>query len=345
MTEHDPMEAYLDDFGARLAPATPPPRRAPHLRPIGLVAAIAVAVLVVAAVAISGSGNSLDPVAEAQAALAQPGEIVYMKITSTSVRGSFNSVPPPRTTEQWSTLDPPRWRFVQTIPPPGGRGGSVGDAHGPIAGRQEFSYANGEQRSYIAERDTLDVRQGYGDDGPAARVPSLLGVGSGDIQTDLRSMLGDGEVTDQGEQQVNGRTVRRLVSEQHTTPSPTADSSRKPAQPTGGTISRRLVYDVDPETFAPIDGWLTFHVPSSPQPLSVTTRMHVDDYKRIPLNDTTAKLLEIQTTPKTKVTVHTAQELREQQQRMREQCRPRKNGDKVCKPFAPLASPTKKTAP
>jgi hypothetical protein len=67
---------------------------------------------------------------------------------------------------------------------------------------------------------------------------------------------------------------------------------------------RTLVYDVDPQTFAPIEGTLTITIPSRPHALRLTSRMHVDAYERIPLTATTARLLRIQTTPRTTVIVH-----------------------------------------
>jgi hypothetical protein len=276
----------------------------------------------------------LDAVAQAQAALAPPGEIVYMQIKSTVIAPKVNSVPPPQTTRQWSALGPPRWRFVQTIPPAKrGHGGSF-DAHGPITGRQEFSYAHGVQRSYNADRDALTVNRGFKDDGPAARVPSMLGNGSGDLQTDLRSMLAAGNVTDEGERQINGRTVRRLVSRQESRIGG-GTSTAKPRPRGRRTLVRTLVYDVDPQTYAPIQGTLTLALPSHPHSLSITTRMHVDAYRRIPLTATSAKLLRIQTTSRTRVTVNTAEELRAREQRFRKSCRPLKSGGLACTAAGP----------
>ncbi len=318
MTERHDLDDLIAQFGHRLAAAAPARPRATRVRLVcGVLAGVAVAAGVAALFA--SSGERLDPVAEAQAALAAPGEIVHMRITSTLVAPGTSSVPPPQTTEQWSAPDPPRWRFVQTLPPVKAGHGGAFDAHGPISGRQEFSYAHGVQRSYNADSDTLTVNRGYSDAGPAARVPSPLGAGSGDLQTDLRSMLAGGDVTDEGEVQVGGRTLRRLVS---------IDPGRGPKR--RGGVGRRLVYDVDPETFAPVQATLTLTVPSRPHVLRLTSRMHVDAYERIPLTTATAVLLRIRTTPRTKVTVYTAAQRRARALRFRRSCHERRSGTLVC---------------
>ena len=325
MNEPQDLDRYIDDFGRRLGGAAPArPRVARRGLAAGALAGVAAAAGV--AVLLATSGDRLDPVAEAQAALAAPGEIVHMRITSTFVAPGVGSVPPPQTTEQWYAPDPPRWRFVQTIPPRKAGQGGVGDAHGFITGREEFSYAHGVQRTYIAERDTLTVNRGYSDNGAAAHVPSPLGPGSGDLQTDLRAMLAGGEVTDEGEVQVGGRTLRRLVS---TDPGPAAKSR--------GGLGRRLVYDVDPQTFAPVQAMLT--LTARPNALRLTMRMHVDAYERIPLTAATAEVLRIETTPRTKVIVNTAAQLRARAERFRKSCHKLKSGVLACKPPAGLRPP------
>jgi hypothetical protein len=325
MTELDGLDRYIEDFGRKLGAAATPRSRSRVLR-LGLAAGALGAVTAAVAVLLTTSGEQLDPVAEAQAALAAPGEIVHMRITSTFVAPKAASVPAPQTTEQWSAPDPPRWRFVQTLPAPKAGQGGVGDAHGPITGRQEFSYAHGVQRSYIANRDTLTVNRGFSDNGGAAHVPSPLGPASGDPQTDLRSMLASGDVTDEGEVQAAGRTLRRLVSVD-----PATAAKRR------GAVVRRLVYDVDPQTFAPVQATLTLTVPSRPHVLRLTSRMHVDAYERIPLTTATAALLRIRTTPRTKVIVNTAAQLRARELRFRRSCHKRKSGTLVCK--APRVRP------
>ena len=325
MSDRERLDRYLDDFGGRLAGA-PPARRRPRRIIVAICGAAMTAVL--AALVLSASGERLDPVAEARAALAPAGDIVYMKITSKHHSPTANSVPPPRTAELWSARDPLRWRFVETIPRPSRRAGGMADASGPIFGRSELSYGEGEQRAYLAERDVLTVTTGYGDGSSAARIPSLLGAGAGDPQSDLRAMLADGKVTDEGERQVGGRTIRRFVSVRR------RDAANDPA------IVWRLVYDVDPDTFAPLEGRISLRFPGREPAPRITTVMHVDAYERIPLDATTAKLLEIRTTPRTRVVTRTARQLRERAARWRARCRPLHNGNLACPaPAAPRRTP------
>jgi hypothetical protein len=222
-----------------------------------------------------------------------------MRITSTTVSPGSSSVPPPRTTEQWSLAEPLRWRFVETIPRRApGRGGVI-DANGrPLFGRQERSYAGGVLRAYNAERDTIVVTRGYRDRDGAARMPSVLGQGSGNPESDLRSMLLKGKVTDRGGQQLRGRTVRRFEIEER---------SQRANDP---GITRRLVYDVDPATFAPVEGRMSLSFGARRSLPRITLHMRVDVYRRIPLTAKSAGLLRITTTPRTKATFDTKQKLR-----------------------------------
>jgi hypothetical protein len=280
----DPLDRYLDDFGTRLDTASAnPPRRRLGRPALALAATVAAAALTV--VLLTGSGEPLDPVAEARAALTAPGEIVYMKLTSraNASRGVVVSAPP-QTSEQWTTEHPRRWRLALVSEPakhgtPARRAGDV----------QQLSYADGTSRSYTASRRSMLVMRGLHDGDPRARLPSILGPGTGDPATDLRSVLdAAGEVRDEGEVRSQGRTVRRLVRDERA----------------GGVLRLRLVYDVDPKTFAPVGATLSRWVRSrGVKPRMLSVRIRVDAYKRIPLNDTTAKLLEIDTPPGTKVVV------------------------------------------
>lgn len=296
------------DVPERLRPTAAAVAARPHRWRV-LAAAVTLTVAAVFAAILATTGErSLDPVAEARAALAPPGEIVYMKITSTNVAPGATSVPPPRTTEQWSTLDPPRWRLVQH-PSPGGSSD----------GRLELSYADGVTRNYRSEQDTLHVISGYRAGSSAERLPSALGQGSGDPAVDLRSLL-QGSVSDKGEQQVRGRTVRRFVVEQR----------RRGAN--GPATTLRLVYDVDPQTFAPLEGRLSVTFGPRNGPARITTIMRVDAYRRIPLTASTAKLLKIKTTPKTKASFETQQQLRARLRASRARCHRRDGGVLVCPP-------------
>jgi hypothetical protein len=324
------LKDYLDEYGRRLHAAAAAadgdgvgavaPRRAPQ-RMIrwgasGLVAASVGAWLLFAAT----PGERLDVVSEARAALAPPGEVVHMIVTTSlaDAAGTRSS-----TVEQWSATDPSRWRLVQMLPPADAGMGVMQDSEGNvIEGRQEFAYANGEQRVYYAQRDVLEINQGFrlSDDGPAARFPAILGEGA----EDLRAALDSGNVRDEGVHVVDGRTARRLVSEKG-----------------DGVNLRRWIYDVDPETFAPIQAELEFGGPFEGAE-RIRAQLRVDTFERIPLNDETAKLLTISTTPNTKVTVRTAEEMRERERLAREGCKTLSNGDENCPGVPPPEPPRKR---
>jgi hypothetical protein len=121
----------------------------------GLAAAAALAAVLVLVGFGAGAGKRLDVVAQARAALSPPQEIVHMVVTDSAVARRGVRVPPPNTTEQWSAVDPPRWRLVQNMAP---------------AGRQEFAYAHGEQLNYVAPRNALTIYRGFSDSG-APRTP------------------------------------------------------------------------------------------------------------------------------------------------------------------------------
>lgn len=278
--------------------------RRPRVRRYGWRLVLTGVAIAVVALVVSGyglRGGHLDAIAQARAALAPSGDIVYMSITTrvTSERGATSA-----TTRQWLATGPTRWRLEQTLPRQGSPDGSFSDATGPLEGRQEFSYADGEQRQYDAERDTLEVNEGYDEDGPAASAPGVYGLPEGDPATALRAALSSGDVRDEGMAQVEGQTVRRFVS--------TIASA---------TSTRQIVYLVDPETFAPVSGESRVTFTGSHLP-PIVTDFHVDAYQRLPLTDDTAKLLTISTEPGTRIVVHTSQQLQERERLAREGCKP-----------------------
>jgi hypothetical protein len=296
--EPDELERYLDDFGGRLrAVRTDPAAAGPRRRrlAVGVTAAVAAAVAAVVLLVGSGGGvgDRLDIVAEARAALSPPGEIVHMVIRH-ELPYDDGPAASSSVTERWTAVDPPRWRFIQELPHPEEGRGRFFDAEGSYYGRQEFAYADGVQRWFIAQRNRLRIQGGFSGDGPAAQAPGFCGAG-GDPQADLRAMLDRGEVTDAGERQIGGRTVRRLVSE-----------------------DRTLVYDVDPDTFAPVQWSLSLFVGRGvPETRSSTVRFVVERYERIPITPESAELLTITTDADTEVTVRTAEDLRRRQEAMR----------------------------
>ena len=101
----------------------------------------------------------------------------------------------------------------------------------------------------------------------------------GDPANDLRTMLAAGDVRDDGVVTFDGRSVRRLVAEQ-----------KKP-------YPRRLVYYMDPQTFAPVGGRMyPVHKNRRMRPIEFTVKR----YERLPLNAENAKLLRFDKTPNTR---------------------------------------------
>lgn len=237
-----------------------------------------------------GGGAHLDVVAQARAALAPDGQIVYL-VTTMHIGGPPQSepLPPPATTEQWSTAAPPRWRIAETVPDPSKTPDTISGPHGAIVGPEQSSYANGTEEDYAQRLNTLDVTTGFSHDGPPAQVPGPLGS---DPLFQARSMLDAGLLHDAGNAVVNGKTVRRLVGEE---PRPRAVPGRSGWRPPYDP-AWPVTYDVNPDTFAPVQVTIqtrfAIQAPSSEGPILV---FDVNHYERLPLNDQTAKLLTIQT--------------------------------------------------
>ena len=301
------LDRYLDHFGENLAGAEPPRRRrTPVLGVVAVVACVA-AVLFGLGLTDSPAGRALDAVAEARAALTPPGEVVHLKITARTTGEGINvGVQPrgPNTTEQWTAVEPPRWRVVQTSRTP----------VGGLTDRTQFSYAGGAQSFYSERRNELTRSEGYSDQGPAAEPVAPLG---GDPENDLRSLLASGRVRDTGLVQTRGRQVRRLTSER--------DSAIE---------TTTFAYDVDPSSFAPVAGTLTvrFHRKrgnGTTDRYTLRTTFIVNRYERLPLNSATEKLLVIPTKPDTDITVVTKADRERLQRRFQKGCRRVKNNPTV----------------
>jgi hypothetical protein len=261
-------DRLMDDFGAELARAGERAEvrlaRRRRLTVGGLALSACLAIALVLFGVGSGAGRRLDVVAQARAALSPPQRIVHLVVTTSLIEPAHTSSGP-LTTEQWSAVDPSRWRM------------SLDD------GRQQVSYARGVQRIYRAQDDTLNVYRGY--KGVPSKAPGLF---SNDPVAGLRAMLAAGRLRDTGEATVGGRAVRRLVGEQ-----------RVPK--VKGTFVQRTTYDVDPQTFAPLGGTVEFVLAHRS---GFTMRFHVDRYERLALDSENAKLLTIRTGATAKVVVH-----------------------------------------
>jgi hypothetical protein len=258
------LDHYLDGFGEDLARAGRTRRRRRRRARVALALPAAAALAV--AVAVLPSANGVNALAEAREALAPTNEIVHMKVQTKVGKAGYGP-----TTEQWYGGDPARWRMVQGLVParpPRARPGT------PTPGAlPEMIYSNDRMRLYDKRRDVVTILSNLRLLKPMG--PSVLG---GDPSTDLRAMLAKGDVRDDGVVTVDGRQVRRLVSE------------RNDAGPL-----RRLVYYMDPQTFAPLGGRMYFG--DRRRPAFV---FEVTEYERLPLNEETEQLLKFDKTPDTK---------------------------------------------
>lgn len=322
MTEHDDRyDAYLSEFRSRLIAAKPSrgtSRRrtraasatATLRRPLvaGGVACLAAVAATAGVVGLPG-GGTLDPVARASAALAPDGQIIHMRLTATPVATEPDmTVPGPQTSDYWAASDPTRWRLAVMTPD----GAHTFDDLGPIEGRQEYAYADGATSSYVAGRDTLRITTGHPND-EGSRVPSAIPL---DPERDIRPLLERGELEDTGELVVDGRRVRRLKGTQAP-----LDNGH------GMIVTRSVTYDVDAASFEPVGGRLEIKITRKHRRADdaktvrgmpeVRMDFRVDLYERLPDDDAHAHLLEPQTTPDTKVTTETVEELRERIKRRR----------------------------
>ncbi len=280
----DELDVYLDEFGRGLVDSTQRLRRRRRRRRVATGAAVVIGAAAMAVV-LAGvpGGGQVDVIARARAQLTPGRDIIHIVMTTSAHGGpgalAFARQPP---TETWSTDDPLRWRMTQRIPPPFPRkphqGFGVGFGYDgyPIYGLVQYTFADGRLRSYNPARDMITV---YPRSTAQQAVPSQffgLARGSGDPAAQLRAALATGKVVDEGTRVVRGRTVRRLV-----------------ATHLPGRHGLRFVYDVDPTTFAPVDGTVDLG--------RITLTFRVPTYERIPLTARTARLLTIHPGPHTKV--------------------------------------------
>jgi hypothetical protein len=243
---------------------------------------------------IGGGARPVDAVAAARAALSPADEILHLRVVyeTDGLRQSRFVA------EQWTAASPTRWRIVQ---------GPVGSGQ-----RQEMSYADGVHTTYTAPVNVA-VLQEVDDEDSLARVPSVMEFAG---VTDLRSLLASGALRDAGEVRVGDRTVRRLIGE------------RLLDEGTLGGITRELTYDVDPDTFAPLQGSIAY--PGKESPL---VRFTVERYERLPITPETERLLAVDVPADAKVDRYTAEDVRRRREAEREwraSCKPRKGGDIEC---------------
>ena len=130
---------------------------------------------------------------------------------------------------------------------------------------------------------------GYKDFTPQTRLPTIFGQNGADPDADLRSLLTAGKLIDQGEQQSGGRTVRRLVRDDGL---------------------RRLVLDVDPQTFVPLGGSMTYRTPGETRIPEHTVNYAVEVFERLAISPETEQLLTFTPPAGTRTVTRTAADIR-----------------------------------
>lgn len=279
------LGAHLDRFGDALSAAAARRAggaraaadvrggRAPH-RPllVSVGAAGLAGVAVVIAFAASPGDAPVDVLGRAQAALEVRGELVHYRVRSTSGKAVGRGIDlrvgpggpgvdgpcrPTAPVEVWQAVDPVRWRVIRPAPPRGRRCGGLGDDRGPIRGPQEESFADDALSYYLRERDTLRIVSGYDPRGSASRlsVGPVEGLAREDPVGVLRRLLRLGRVTDRGERTVDGRRVRTFAGSRNV---PVRFGARSGEST---PFRETTVYDVDPETYAPLRVVRTHGVP------------------------------------------------------------------------------------
>jgi hypothetical protein len=140
--------------------------------------------------------------------------------------------------------------------------------------RAEIASAGHRLRVYDPRRDVVTIF------GQAELALGPTPIGS-DPATDLREALEQREVRDDGIVTVDGRQVRRLVRDKR-----------------WQAFTYRLVYYMDPDTFAPVGGHGVV-LRRGREPMSIGS-FTVTTYERLPLNAETQKLLRLPKTAKTR---------------------------------------------
>ena len=291
-TQSDQYERFLEDFGKQLNHGK---QRAGQLRSrrritMGGLALAAIAAAIIALV--STGGGRVDVVAEAEAALAPPGRLLYIVTTSrlemrggtqTEVSGrdaaslGWNK---PRVAEEWSASMPTRWRIATTVP--------TATAHGSFpAAPLQCAYSNESEETYnqafqTNELNIVPVTKGQDDASEESPCTDQVSSGLGtEPEEHIQSMLKAGQLQPAGSSTVNGRAVLRLTGQQ--------TQPQLPPWP--------VEYDVDPETYAPVRfivekvGTSTFGNTGA-----LTEVTDVTAYEELPLTETTTALLDIKTT-------------------------------------------------
>jgi hypothetical protein len=296
----DQYRRFLGDFGEQLEHGR---RRAWQLRSRRRVTTggLALAAITAVGIALAGtSGGRVDVVADAEAALAPPGQLLHIVTTSRlEMRGAAHTEVTghdaeslgwnqPRTAEEWSASMPTRWRIATTIPTATAKGSM------PAAPLQ-CAYSNDSEATYnqgfqVKELDIVPVAKGQDEASEESPCTDQTSRGLGtEPEEHIDSLLEAGQLQPAGTSTVNGRVVLRLTGEQTESKLEAASDSSIPPWP--------VEYDVDPETYAPVRftvemvGTNTFGNAGT-----LTEVTEVTAYEQLPLNESTSSLLDIKTT-------------------------------------------------
>ena len=284
----------LDRYLDRFGVALLQARPSRRRRGLALGGVIALAAAVATLVLVLGPGGGSRPLNAIAAARKQLDPTGVILHFRISLRNSLPGVDG-AFEETWSAQDPQRWRMRSS-----GDGRTI----------QETSYGGGEQR-YLDGKHLI-VTTGYKDYTPQTRLPTIFSQNGNDPDADLRAMLLSGKLQDDGNVLSGGRSVRRLVRDDGL---------------------RTLVFDVDPTTFVPVAGSLTYHPPTDSKVPEIVTRFTVDVFERLPITPDTERLLTITPPPGTTTSTRTTAELERYQkafERWRQRCKHRPRKHKVC---------------
>lgn len=231
-SERPELDAYLSDFGQRLANAEPQVSDAPvarvargarrerRRRLVFATAGLAVAA-VVAVLAIVPAITPVDPVSEARAALGDSGDLVHYVIRSNDGPGRANGGPcaQRRATKVWqATSGRPRWRVIRPGMPK--QCGTMGTWDGTLTpGPIEMARDGDTQTTWYPQIRRLEVitETDYPSRGDFPSLlfggPQLRGsaAGSADPIDRLRALLDEGTLREGRRGRLNGRDVVHLV--------------------------------------------------------------------------------------------------------------------------------------
>lgn len=314
MNDRDTYNRYLDDFGAQLGRAAThrPKRRRTVLATSTVVATIASVAIVVTA--LSPSTGPVGVLERASAALADRGHVLHYVVRPSTVAptGSINRPTVPAQCESrdpirvWQTTTPDRWRVALPAQPTGGRCDTIVDGRRMrvIRGPQEMSWNAGTTTRWVPALRALDIVRGYPAKSSVGDIP--LGdpsLGTGDPVHVLRRMLADGQLTDRGEETLNGRAVRVLTG-------------RRENRNTSFKLVTTVTYAVDATSAEPVRAITNRQITPTPgsnapaPPNTAAQQLDFTTFQRLPATPANTRLLDITTTGKTDRTDLTLDELR-----------------------------------